>query len=240
MIPDFSCRLLEPSVALALFTSLVSFDVLPSRPLIAATARRFEEPSDISPAALMAFWLGALSKAPLPTLLADADIHACWVSWSCEMGHITSGELASEPFSDEAAPFLPLPREVWPRILAMLLAAHGPEPEDWPADQVFRLLRLGTSAESSPPTAPVHRLHGEVFQSLVEVLKGSWKKSRPLSWEDLAEESSVVVAQKVQIDMFATDILMLRPDRHPRHPTTILPIQCCQFRPLAPKWPEKA
>ena len=43
MIPDFSCRLLEPSVALALFTSLVSFDVLPSRPLIAATARRFEE-----------------------------------------------------------------------------------------------------------------------------------------------------------------------------------------------------
>ncbi|CAE7550438.1 unnamed protein product, partial [Symbiodinium microadriaticum] len=144
-------------------------------------------------------------------LLADADIHA-----SCEMGHITSGEL------DTYQPLLSFPFHE--RILAMLLAAHGPEPEDWPADQVFRLLRLGTSAESSPPTAPVHRLHGEVFQSLVEVLKGSWKKSRPLSWEDLAEESSVVVAQKVQIDMFATDILMLRPDRHPRHPTTILPI----------------
>ncbi|CAE7662009.1 mtr [Symbiodinium sp. CCMP2456] len=213
----------DSSVALALFTSLVSFDVLPSPSLIAATARRFEEPSGISPEALLAFWLGALAKAPLPRLLADAEIHACWTSWSSELSQITSGDLASEPFSEEAAPFLPLPREVWPRILAMLLAAHGPDSRDWPA--VFRLLRLGTRAESSPPTAPVHRLHGDVFQSLLEVLKGSWRKSRPLSWEDVAEESSVVVAQKVQIDMFATDILMLRPDRHPRHPTTILPIQ---------------
>ena len=43
MLPDFSCHLLQPSVALALFTSLVSFDVLPSPSLIAATARFFEE-----------------------------------------------------------------------------------------------------------------------------------------------------------------------------------------------------
>ncbi|CAE7621781.1 unnamed protein product, partial [Symbiodinium pilosum] len=167
-------------------------------------------------------------RAPLERLCLDEDFRACWSNWTLQLCEITSDALASEPFAYELAAFLPANAQTWPRLLAMMLAAQDEGAQNWPL--VTKLLQHGF-ADPSPPTAPISRIHSDVFQSLVEVLKRSWRKSRPMSWEDVAGEHTMVIAQKVQIDMFATDILVLRPDVHPRHLTTVLPTLLYPKRP---------